>query len=121
MSCYISSVACLLTWSTTDLRANTADPLLGSAVEHLRKRMKRYLEASSGTMDEMFRCDTESAIQLINIVRVTTAPKNHVRTAVTAMIWMNSLIYARGVRRAPSFDRGLNEDTRSKEASRDAN
>jgi hypothetical protein len=70
--------------------------------------MKMYLEASASSMDEMFHCDTESAIQLINIARVTTAPKHHVRVAVTAMIWMNSLMYQR-----KHVVRRLNEEHRS--------
>jgi hypothetical protein len=72
--CYISSVAVVLTWSHDELTSNMADPLLTSAVNTLRSRMKGHLEGSP------------EAIKVIDLVQVTSAGPHHTRIAIQAML-----------------------------------
>jgi hypothetical protein len=84
MSCYISSVAVLLTWSSAELRAHTADPLLYSAVGTLRKRMKDHLlqVAIWPQISPALKADTDAALGVIDLCKVSVGGKHHLMVAV---------------------------------------
>jgi len=83
--CYISSVAVVLTWSHDELTSHTADPLLYSAVNTLRKRMEGHLLETvvwPKPINESLRADTDAAISVINLCKVSVGGAHHLKVAV---------------------------------------
>jgi hypothetical protein len=87
MTCYISSVAVVLTWSHDELRSHTADPLLHAAVRRLRARMKSHLiNRTHFVATKEQACDTWSAIGVIDLAQVSVGGPHHLKVAVQSEI-----------------------------------
>jgi hypothetical protein len=84
MPSYFSSVAGVLTWSHDDLTSHTADPLLASAVNHLRKRMKNHLlqVVIWPQINPALKADTDAALTVIDLCKVSVGGKHHLMVAV---------------------------------------